>query len=83
MEEMDLSGHQGGILKLTCRTVIAPFKRVFGVKIVDSKGKKQENKQEGDVALFSVCLSHRIPCGTNIREIRGECQILSRIKAGF
>jgi len=61
MEKMDLSGHQSGILKLTCRTVFRFFKRVFGMKIVDSQSEKQKNKQEGDVALFPVRLSHRIP----------------------
>ena len=49
---MDLSGHQSGILKLACRTVFAPFDRVFGMKIVDSQGEKQKNKQEGDIELF-------------------------------
>jgi hypothetical protein len=52
MEKMDLSGHQSGILKLACRTVFAPFDRVFGMKIVDSQGEKQKNKQEGDIELF-------------------------------
>jgi len=78
MEKMDLSGHQSGMLKLTRRAVIASFDRVFGMKIVDSQGEKQKDKQEGDVVLFPVRLSHRIPRSTNIREIGGECQILSK-----
>jgi len=43
MEKMDLSGHQGGILKLTCRAVIASFDRVFSMKIVDCQGEKQKD----------------------------------------
>jgi hypothetical protein len=35
MEKMDLSGHQSGILELACRTVFAPFDRIFGMEIVD------------------------------------------------
>jgi hypothetical protein len=72
---MDLSSHQCGILKLTCGTVVRSFNRVFGMKIVDSQGEKQKNKQEADIVLFSIRLNHRIPSGTNIREKWGECQI--------
>jgi len=43
MEEIDLSGHHSEILKLTCRTVIAPFERVFGMKIVDCQGEKKKD----------------------------------------
>lgn len=83
MEEIDLSGRQGGILKLACRAVVAPLERVFGVEIVNRQGEEQVEEQEGDVEMFSVGPSHRIPCGITIREIRGECQTLSKIKAGF
>jgi len=61
MEEMDLSGHQCGILKLACGTVIALVERVFGVSIVDCKSEEQKYEQEGYIVLFSVQLSHRIP----------------------
>jgi len=54
MEEMDLSGHQCRILKLTCRTIIVPFERIFGMKIVDCQGEKQKDEEEGDVELFFV-----------------------------
>ena len=76
---MDLSGHQSGILKLTCWTAFAPFKRVFGMKIVNSKGEKQKNKQEGDIVWFFAQLGHRIPRGNNIREIGEKCQMLLMI----
>ena len=54
MEKMDMSGHQCGILKLTCRTVITPFERGFGMKIVDCQGEEQKNNQESEVELFFV-----------------------------
>jgi hypothetical protein len=69
MEKMDLSSHQCGMLELTCLAVIGPFKRIFCMKIVESQGKEQKDEEEGDVALFFIRPSHRIPSSHNIREI--------------
>ena len=54
MEKRNLSGHQCGILELTCGTVVGSFDRVFGVEMVYRQDQKQKNKQEGYVKLFSV-----------------------------
>jgi hypothetical protein len=35
MEKGNLSGHQSRMLELTCRTVFAPFDRVFSMEVVD------------------------------------------------
>jgi hypothetical protein len=61
MEKINLGGHQCGVLKLTRRAVIAPFERVFGMKIVDCQGEEQKNEQKSEVELLSARLSHRIP----------------------
>ena len=71
---MDLGGHQCGILKLTCRTVVVPLESIFGVKMVDSQDEKQKHKQEADVELFSVYWSHRILCAYNIRKREEKSQ---------
>ena len=60
MKKIDLSGHQGGMLKLAGRTVIAPFQRVFGVKVMDGKDEKKKNEQENNVVSFSTLWNHRI-----------------------
>ena len=66
---MDLRGHQGGVLELTCGTVVVPFERVFCMEIIDSQDEEKEHEQEGDMEMFFVQLRHRIPCGSTIREI--------------
>jgi hypothetical protein len=54
MEKMDLSGHQRGILKLTCGTIVTPFECAFGMKMVYGEDENQKNEKEGDVEPFSV-----------------------------
>lgn len=75
MEKIDLSGHQRGILKLTGRTVIAPFECVFGMKIVYCQGKKKKDQQKSDMRIFSGWLVHRIPSLDNIRKNVEESQL--------
>ena len=76
---MDLSGHQCGILELACGTVVAPFERVFGMKMVYCEDEEQKHKQEGNVELFSVYLSHRILCVSNIRKREEKSQPAIRL----
>jgi len=71
---MNLSGHKCGILKLACGTVVAPFERVFSMKMVYCEDENQEDKQEGNVESFSVSWRHRILCAYNIREREEKSQ---------
>jgi hypothetical protein len=74
MKKIDLSGHQSGMLKLTGRTVLAPFQRAFGVKVMDGEGEKKKNEQEDNVVSFYAFWNHRILCAYNIREKEERCQ---------
>ena len=74
---MDLSCHQGGILKLACRAVFTPFESDLRMEIIECQGEKQKKEQEGEIAIFSQLNGHRIPSGINIKEIERKCQILS------